>query len=205
MDRNIIDKTKILVDDMNIEESVSELESDITKTIENNNEKVKEVQKELEKIINERKEASSKIELGDVIKTIEEELPAVVVTTTVRPTDANIEFVDINNANQENLFDPKIIIDAISTSTTVEPVASSTFAKVDAAVVTTRKHELDEIDRNSEGIDDVTSISSTTQVRMFTSASSIHFIILEFGSCIRFVMSLFDCVRFCLFSFMLRL
>lgn len=183
MDRNIIDKTKILVDDKNIEESVSELESDITKTIENNNEKVKEVQKELEKIINERKEASSKIELGDVIKTIEEELPTAVVATA-RPTDANVEFIDLNNENRVNLFDPKTIIEALSTSTTVMPVESSMSTKVDA-MVTTRKHELDEIDRKSEGIDDVTSISSTTQVRMFTSASSIHFIILEFGSCIR--------------------
>lgn len=183
MDRNIIDKTKILVDDKNIEESVSELESDITKTIENNNEKVKEVQKELEKIINERKEASSKIELSDVIKTIQEELPTVVVTTG-RPTDANIEFIDLKNKNRENSFDPKTTIKALSTSTTVVPVESPTFAKVDA-VVTTRKHELDDIDRKSEGIDDVTSISSTTQVRMFTFASSIHFIILEFGSRIR--------------------
>lgn len=169
MDRNIIDKTKILIDDAkNIEESVSELESDITKTIENNNEKVKEVQMELEKMINEEKEASSKISLGDVIKTIEEELPVLVVSTA-RPIDANVETIDLNNEKQVGSFDAKTIVDAIATSTTGGPIES--FTKTDD-VVSTRKHESDETDqRKTEGIDDVTSISSTTQVRMFTSAS----------------------------------
>lgn len=52
-----------------IQEEVTQLKSVITKTIENNNENVKEVEEELEKIANERKAATERVILTDAFDT----------------------------------------------------------------------------------------------------------------------------------------
>lgn len=52
-----------------IQEEVTQLKSVITKTIENNNENVKEVEQELEKIANERKAATERVILTDAFDT----------------------------------------------------------------------------------------------------------------------------------------
>lgn len=80
-DRNIINlemqqaksmpiETQTLANEQSsIQEEVTQLKSVITKTIENNNENVKEVEEELEKIANERKAATEKVILTDAFDT----------------------------------------------------------------------------------------------------------------------------------------
>lgn len=176
MDRNIIDSAKI-DDNSNIQESVNQLEMEITKTIENNNEKVKEVQRELEELINEREEASSKILMGDPLKEVEEVLLStqlVSTTATVTTTAASQNSDDESKIDDSNQGVDEVFVDIMAATTTVATAAPTTaIAETTTLTVTspkidlTAKLELGENDGiNQEGIriDDVTISSSTTKV-----------------------------------------
>lgn len=81
-----------------IQDEVTQLKSVITKTIENNNENVKEVEQELEKIANERKEATERVISTGTFDTRNNN------KNTNKNDDDNND--NIKNSNNENDFEP---------------------------------------------------------------------------------------------------
>lgn len=161
-------KTAVSIDDnTNIQESVNRLELEILKTIENNNEKVKEVQRELESILIERKAATDKIKSVDPVKA--EIIPIIVaVSTAASIPEQNLS----NNIESESIpLEPQIDKDLVVKGAIDKTIGTTNFPKVDiidAPVITTPRVQIEEeIDRKTSTthIDDVTINPTTTKVR----------------------------------------
>lgn len=179
LDRNIIDSAKV-DDNSNIQEGVNQLELEIKKTIENNNEKVKEVQRELEEIMNEKKEASSKILMGEPLREVEQVLLSTTITSTVASTTLARANDGDDKIEDPILLAPKIVEDNIVGTTEFETTVMTTSPKVDI----TAKIDLNEnVGNNLEGsrIDDVTLIPFTTKVSDVICVRVFAFLLLLFG------------------------
>lgn len=179
MDRNIIDSAKI-DDNSNIQESVHQLEMEISKTIENNNEKYEEVQRELEKLTNERNEAYSKILDADPLKVVEEILlsTGTVSTSTVASSTTAVAAEAEDELKRDSDVEEQAITAATSTAaptTAASIVTASSAAAIESTTTLatspkidlTAKLDLDEsegIEQEGIRIDDVTVVSSTTKV-----------------------------------------
>lgn len=153
MNRNIIDrnqKSQTTVSPIS-REDVDQLESVITKTIENT--KVQEVEAEIVKIVNERKAATEKVmeidpELQSIV-TADDFLPIFETFSgdeagngSDEPADDDYIVEDSNNAKVEN-----IEIDATKATiktTTKNDLDNSTFGKIDDVTIRTDKKKVRE-------------------------------------------------------------
>lgn len=164
-----------------IQDDVTQLKSVITKTIENNNENVKEVEQELEKIANERKAATEKVILTDAFDTRNDFEP---IVETFSEDDAIVikpkQTIDEHPAEAQET-------DYIIEDNTVK---NGKLATVDidnerqrAAFTVANKPnepnftamEFDDSKINNKGFDDVTIGLETAKVRSCISIQSTHF------------------------------
>lgn len=187
-DRNIIDlemqqtnakpiETQTLASEQSsIQDEVTQLKSVITKTIENNNENVKEVEQELEKIVHERKaatQAAEKVILTDsfdtnndfepIVETFSEDDAIVIKPKQLadeRPAEAQESdyVIEDNTVKNGKLATVDIDNDKQKTATTI------TVAKLNVPIIYT-SNEFDDSNINNKGIDDVTISLDTVKVR----------------------------------------
>lgn len=168
MNRDIIDSAKIVDDETNIQESVNQLELEISKTIENNNEKVKEVQRELEELINEREEASSKILMGEPLKEIEEVLMSSTFTSTVASTSVakaiETELKSDDGSRTVSKTNEDVVVVDVTTVTSADTTMTTTTPKIDISAKVDLEEDNDGNVLEGIRIDDVTMIPSSTKV-----------------------------------------
>lgn len=153
-----------------IQEEVTQLKSVITKTIENNNENVKEAEQELEKIANERKAATEKVILTDsfdthndfepIVETFSED-DAIVIkpksTGDERPVEAQESdyVIEDNAVKNGRIATVDVEIDKQKSATTV--------TKSNEPIYTANVFDDSNINK---GFDDVTISLDTAKVRL---------------------------------------
>lgn len=168
-----------------IQEEVTQLKSVIKKTIENNNENVKEVEQELEKIANERKAATERVILTDsfdtqtdfepIVETFSEDDAIVIKPKTAgedRPAEAQESDYVIEDNSMKNGKLATIDIDNDRQKT------AATMAKANEPIYTPNVFDGSNINK---GIDDVTISLEITKVRR--SIPSEHLFLLLFSIC----------------------
>lgn len=143
-------------------EDVTQLESVITKTIENTNEQ--EVENEIEKIINERRAATEKVTLNiPSLQTIEIDDDFVPIVETISDDDA-IEIRPKLNIDVAKSLDRDYVIE-VNKKIDTEPKSNINFeTELDSIEITTAKQINEQI--NLEKIDDVTMHTGNVKVRL---------------------------------------
>lgn len=188
-DRNIIDlemqqtnakpiETQTLANQQSsIQDEVTQLKSVISKTIENNNENVKEVEQELEKIVNVRKAATEKVILTDsfdtnndfepIVETFSED-DAIVIkpkqTADEHPSEAQESdyVIEDNTVKNGKLATVDIDNDKEKTAAATAPID---LTKPNVPIVYTSNQFPDSNINQNKGFDDVTISLETAKVR----------------------------------------
>lgn len=184
-DRNIIDmemqqtnakpiETQTIASEQSsIQEEVTHLKSVISKTIENNNENVKEVEQELEKIANERKAATDKVISTDSFDTHNDFEP---IVETFSEDDAIVIKPKTNGDERpaENVQENDYVIEDNTIKNGKLATVNVDNDRYKAASTIPNKHneplftsnEFEESKMHNKGFDDVTISLNTAKVRL---------------------------------------
>lgn len=165
--------------DFDIQESVSKLESDIMKTVENNNNKLKE----LEHMLNEEKKskqfAVKVVEEDDVVPIVETISDDDILEVATKPTSA--EKVEEDYVVEDVSLLKKLIAETAKEDGIVETVDNSESVETVATpvdVVTTEKQIVETSTENttpSTTVALVTTVATTIKVRLFAPEVSLFF------------------------------
>lgn len=209
VDRNIIDaetqqtaktrpiETQTSVNEpSSVQEDVTQLESVITKTIENNNENAKEVERELEKIVHERKEATEKVILTDASFGSDDFMPIVETFSeddaiVIKPKPANIEDRQSEAHEQDYVIEDNTLKGGHRATVTFDTDETKHKTTAPVAIVTSNvdaeraklknayNHNeafdaSNEFDDDSKDIDDVTISIDGAKVRLSFFIQTVH-------------------------------